>query len=248
MHQLSKAVLALALTATAAHAQVQVLNFEGIIASGGFGATAIGNFYNGGTSGAGTSGTNFGVSFTSNATAVCLSRVATTDPCNFSRYGLGDASSRQGGLVFGPGIDPVLNKAGGFTGGFSLFYTAFTGATRTVSIWSGTNGTGSLLGSFLLPGVSLPTSVGCPGVAVVGAGFCPFIAAGTSFSGTAQSVTFDNAQFQIAFDDLTFGSSTPGLPINQNVVPEPATYVLMGSGLLMLGGVARRRRRSGVAA
>ena len=47
----------------------------------------------------------------------------------------------------------------------------------------------------------------------------------------------------VAFDDLQFGEITavPGGPVNPSVVPEPASIVLFGSGVLLLGVVSRRR-------
>jgi hypothetical protein len=47
-----------------------------------------------------------------------------------------------------------------------------------------------------------------------------------------------------------FGAVTPPpvLPPDSGVVPEPATNALMGSGLLMLGGFLRARRRRGIVA
>ena len=54
-----------------------------------------------------------------------------------------------------------------------------------------------------------------------------------------ESVSFAGAANQIVFDDVTFGSSTPGMI---NTAPEPGTWALLGAGLLGLGGVARRRR------
>ena len=43
-------------------------------------------------------------------------------------------------------------------------------------------------------------------------------------------------------DDLRFEANVSA--VNQNVVPEPSTYLLMASGLLGLGAVARRRRQT----
>ena len=125
------------------------------------------------------------------------------------------------------------NRAVGFTTGFSFFYSA-PNSGGSFTVWSGLNGTGTNLGSLAL-GLTPST---CGGQ--FGAGFCPFVAAGLAFAGTASSVTFAGAANQIVFDDVTFGSFIPDSP--SNVVPEPATVALMAGGLLVLGGVARRRR------
>ena len=49
------------------------------------------------------------------------------------------------------------------------------------------------------------------------------------------SIDFGGTANYIAYDDVTFGSITPG-------VPEPSTYALMALGLAGIGLVTRRRR------
>ena len=56
------------------------LNFEGVNATYPSNFATVGEFYNGGVSGDGTTGTNYGVSFGSNALAICLN--STTVSCS----------------------------------------------------------------------------------------------------------------------------------------------------------------------
>jgi hypothetical protein len=212
-----------------AQASVVVLDFEGINATYPSGFAFVQDFYNNGTSSDGTSGTDYGISFTSNAQAICLNTPG-TGCSNTSRGGLGDPTSQLGGLFFLSGAETYMNVTGGFDTGFSFFYTA-PNVTGSVSVYDGFNGTGNILATLALP----LTSSTCTG----GLGsFCPFVAAGVGFSGTALSVAFAGVANQIVFDDVTFGSANPG-----NQVPEPASLALVSIALLGAGVAGSRRRR-----
>ena len=224
-HILAAAAL-LAFAAGSANAAVISLNFEGVNAtypSNNF--ARVQNFYNGGMSSQGTSGTNYGIAFTGNALALCLNSLG-GDCGNTSRGGLAPGSD-QGGLFFLEGAETFMNVAAGFTTGFSFNYSA-DNQGGSVSVFDGLGGTGNLLAT-----LNLPTNGGsCPGY---NAGFCPFKASGIAFAGTALSVSFAGSANQIVFDDVTFGSITPG-------IPQPSTYAMFGIGLLGLAFAARRKQ------
>jgi hypothetical protein len=129
-----------------------------------------------------------------------------------------------------------MNRAAGFSSGFSLFYSAANNP-GSLQVWSGLNGTGSVLASLSLP----VTGNGAGTAACLGTMFCTFTPVGVSFAGMAQSIVFAGVADQIVFDDVTFGSATPG-----STVPEPSTYALMAAGLAALGFHSRRRRAAQV--
>ena len=211
-----------------AAAAVIVLDFEGVNASYPSGYAFVDKFYNGGTSSDGTSGPNHGIAFTENAQAICLNTPGTMCS-NTSRGGLGDPASQLGALFFLSGAETFMNVAAGFTTGFSFFYTAIT-QTGSVDVYDGLSGTGNLLASLNLP--TTPSTC----AAEFAAPFCPFVASGIDFAGTALSVAFGGVANQVVFDDVTFGSSTPGDPI-----PEPGTLALFGLGLAGIGFIRRRK-------
>lgn len=213
---------------SAAQASVVSLNFENIASYPNGNNVYIQDYYNGGTSSIGTSGTNYGVSFGSNALLICLNTIG-TGCSNTSRGGLGDPGSQKGGLFFLSGSETYLNYAAGFTTGFSFNYVSVSYA-GSVGVYDGLNGTGNLLGTLNLT----PNAGSCPGY---GAGFCPFGASGINFAGTAKSIAFGGVANQIVFDDVTFGSAVPG-----GGVPEPATWALMISGFGLAGAALRRRK------
>ena len=214
--------------ATTASAAITSLNFEGIAPYPNDSDVFVQQFYNGGTSSNGSTGTNYGVSFGSNALVICLN--STTVECsNTSRGGIGDPASSRSGLFFLSGSETFLNYAAGFTTGFSFNYvsTTFSGS---VDVYDGLNGTGALLASIALT----PNAGPCPGYS---GRFCPFGPAGVSFNGIARSIAFGGVANQIGFDDITFGSATPG-----NAVPEPASWVMLIAGFGLVGAAQRRRR------
>jgi hypothetical protein len=226
--------IAVALTTTLvavprSQAAIISLNFEGI--DNGSSTTNIDNFYNGGTSSAGTSGVNYGVTFSPNALGISLNTL-TTAPSNTSRGGLGDPNSQLGGLFFLTGSQTFINFASGFDTGFSLVYTAIT-SSGSISVYDDVDGAGNLLATLNLP--TTPSSC----ASSYNAAFCPFFPVGVSFAGTAKSIGFAGVANQIALDDVTFGSATPGAPGGSTDVPEPLTIV----GTILGGAAALRMRK-----
>lgn len=231
-----------------AAAEAQVLNFEGIGSTTVLDLPFILSFYNGGTSSIGTSGTNYGISFSDNAVELCLNTLTITCS-NTSRGGVGDPGSQHGALGFQSSGLQFVTLAAGFTTGFSFYYADFLYTGARFTVYDGIDGTGSALASLLL-GLTPDGETACSGYSAgfgkLGSDFCPYVAAGVTFSGTAKSVVFSGVLAEeITLDDVTFGSSTPGQLGGGpgSVVPEPATMTLMATGLVGIVGAGLRRRK-----
>ncbi|MEM8780570.1 MAG: PEP-CTERM sorting domain-containing protein [Cyanobacteria bacterium P01_G01_bin.49] len=209
-----------------AFADVTVLDFENIAPYPNGNNVFVQNYYNGGTSSIGTSGTNLGVGFSDNALLICLNTPGVTCS-NTSKGGLGNLDSQQGALFFLSGSETFLNFEAGFDTGFSFFYTA-PNRTGSIGVYDGLNGEGNLLSTLDLG--STPSTCASD----FNAFFCPFVPIGVAFDGIAKSISFAGVANQIAFDDITFGSVIPDPgPENPSSVPEPATVL----GLLAIGAL-----------
>lgn len=201
-------------------AAITLLDFEGLAD-----LETVLNFYNGGLGGNGSGpGPNVGAIFSSNALAVI-------DADAGGSGNIGHEPSPNTALFFLTGPAATLNFSAGFDTGFSFFYSAVNNS-GSITVYDGLNATGNVLASLALPLTA--SDGGDPNGA-----FSPFVPIGVPFGGTARSIDFGGTVNQIAFDDITFGSVTPGL----EPVPEPATLLLFGTTATGLG-LARWRQRT----
>lgn len=197
--------------AAPAFAATTVVDFESVTSF-----ASIAEYYNGGADSAGAVGPAIGISFGGDALGLVN---------DFDTYFTHAPSAI--GVMAPVGADATMNVAAGFGGTFSFYYSSSDAALGGVQVWSGPNGTGSLLASFNL---IANATTGCSDSA-----FCHFDQVSSVISGTAYSVTFGNAASLAAFDNVSVN-------VNVTAVPEPATTALMGLGLAGLAFVARRRR------
>lgn len=205
-----------------------VMNFDQFSANGEY----VDNYYNGGCSssyGGGPTtcgGPNYGV--------VWSQAIACGAPNGLCGNAANEPSAPNV-MVFLNAQAAYMNVAAGFTTGFSFFYAApfFAGS---INVYSGLNGTGSLLAT-----LSLPTNGSdCNGFSQNYSCWTPI---GVAFSGIAESVAFGGTANYIVFDNVTLGSVRPGN------VPEPAALGMFGLGVLLIGlfaGLNRRRRTDAI--
>ena len=200
-----KVIAALAaglLSAAPAFSAPVVLDFEGTASYG-----SIADYYGGGP------GPNYGVLFGGDALGL------SNDIPEFPQF----SHAPTPGTIMAPvGADSALNMALGFAGTASFFYSSAEAAT--VSIYSGLNGTGDVLGTFQL---LANATTGCDD-----SPFCHWDQVSLDFGGIAQSIQFGTGQ-GAGFDNVSVAP-----------VPLPAAIWLLGSSLIGLGGVARRKLKA----
>ncbi|SES74765.1 PEP-CTERM protein-sorting domain-containing protein [Nitrosomonas marina] len=100
----------------------------------------------------------------------------------------------------------VLNIPQSFETGFSFSYSAIN-EPGIINVYDGLNAAGDLVTSLNLP--VTPSDGGDPS-----GSFSPFFNLGVGFQGKAYSIDFGGTVNQIAFDDITIGSATPGTNAN----------------------------------
>jgi hypothetical protein len=197
----------------------------------------IGNYFDGGNDSVPTDGTgpNLGIVFSANATA----QKAGTSQSSAGRFE--NEPAKQGEVLFFSSSGGTLNFGSGFSG-LSFDYSVSGNnsnlastpsyTSSTVDIWSGLNGTGTLVDTITLTPVSNPTACITHGDV-----YCNWstatTAGGPGFTG--ESITFANslAGAQTEFD---------GLQLTPATVPLPAAGWLLLSGLAGCFRFGRRRQ------
>jgi len=198
-------------------------------------ATNINSFFDGGTDAYGTSGgaaNNVGVTFST--PAEFLNSGYNGSGFNGGSGKFENVPSGAAGVLYFAGVPttttPILDDASGFTG-ISFNYSLLGNTSSygsTVSLFSGLDGTGNLLGTLTLsaPG----TTVACTGAHDE---FCTWSATGIAkLGGVAESAVFNgDARTFTEYDAVAL--TTP--------VPLPAGIWLLASGVAALGVKFRRR-------
>lgn len=164
---------------------ITVLDFEGLSDM-----DAIKEFYNGGTSNNGFTGTNYGVSFSEHAVGIISNEAGGSG--NFSNNPLGNT------VLFFPSSAPYMNVADGFNTELSFYY-ASSGEIQ-IEIYDGLNGTGTLLASKSFPET--------PEI------FTVWEQASILFEGSAKSVFFSGPTNSCGFDAITLGQ-THAVPVSK---------------------------------
>ena len=210
---LTAALAAALFSAGVASAATVTVNFDGPTSF-----ASIDQFYNGGTDTAGVAGPNLGISF--GLDALGLQNDAAGPYFSHAPSPIGVMS------VVGPAALMNVFSNGGFSGVVSLFYSSSD--LGTVKIYSGYNGSGSVLGQFNLTNNA---TTGC-----VDSAYCNWTLATLNLgNNVARSIDFGGAAFTAAFDNLTV-----------ETVPLPAALPMLAAGLAGLGALSRRKKGAAI--
>jgi hypothetical protein len=170
---------------------------------------SIDHYYSGGTDSAGVSGPNLGVSFGLDAMALQNDAAGPYFSNNPTPLG----------ILTPVGPSASMNVATGFNGLTSLYYSS--AAATSVSLWSGFDGTGTLLHTFAL--TANAQDGGCSD-----SPFCNWTLASFDIgAAVARSITFGDAT-GAGFDNVSV-----------NAVPEPGSLALLAFGLAGMGALLR---------
>lgn len=189
-----------------------VLDFEGLGNN-----DLIWQFYNGGTSQMGYSGTNYGIYFLGGAYSLIDSDAGGSG--NFA-----NEPSPSTVMFFTDGSIVNMEVPAGITSGFSFYYTADL-VHGILEIWSGLNGTGYWLGELHLP---VNSSLNCTGDP--SGDFCHWDLVNVSYTGTAKSIIFTGLEGHFGVDNITIGSA--------NIPPVPVSNQALFFGLGLIVAVA----------
>ncbi len=162
-----------------------------------------------------------GVSFSSNI--LVLRSVARNGSGAFAPDPTGTPIIFINGVTGSPATG-IINVSAGFNTGIQFYFSA--GFNETVTIWSGSNGTGTILATLALSPNNLPCT-GFPS-------YCNWTSASLGFSGTAKSVTFSGPANGLGIADITLNSTS-------SAIPEPSSIYLLATGLSAMGFGGIRR-------
>jgi len=207
-----------------AHGFDPILTFEGMkqgelvhdYYNGGFALTG-----NNGLGGPGSGpGAAYGVSFTNDGVVLTDGKHYVGEPSSPGVMLLGDNS-----VPGGASVSVTMNAPGGFINNLSFFYASID-APGLAQIYSGVDGTGSLLAQITLP-ITTPSVNPANPIA-----FFNSAPVYMQFLGVAQSAVFKGGNQQILFDDIGFVQSIPE--------PGPLTYITLTGALLIVCVKSRR--------
>jgi hypothetical protein len=170
------------------------LDFEGLSNN-----DPINDFYNGGLSGKGNTGSDYGVQF-----SLALGKIDADAPGGNGNFA-NEPSPSTIMFFLDSGNEASVNIPAGFSNAFSCYYAA--GYDGSINIYDGLDGTGNLLATLPLPinNDDYNTCTGDPN-----GWYCNWDEVSVSFNGIAKSIVFIGPSDYVGFDDMTFGSDSPG--------------------------------------